>query len=472
MKRLLLLACIGMPCVAMASEPGSIELTHSAYGLIAVIIFGLAYMLVIAEEYLHLSKSKPVLVVAGVIWLMLGWVYSQQGLAVEAQVAFNHNLLEYAQLLLFLLVAMTYINALEERGLFNALKVYLENKGLSLRSLFWVTGVLAFAISSFANNLTTAMLMCAIVMNVAAHDRKFIALACVNIVVAANAGGTFSPFGDITTLMIWQSGKVQFVEFFVLILPAIVNFVVPAVILSFFINNTAIVASHEVTLPMKRGATRIFVMFLLTIATAVVCHSLFGMPPVLGMMFGLSYLKFTGYYLRQSLPRSLDKKRQKATEQNDLQALERLGNVVPFDVFSNIARAEWDTLMFFYGIVMAVGGLGFMGYLHLVSEAVYVNWEPTYANIAVGLMSAIVDNIPVVFAVLAMNPMMDVNQWLLVALTAGVGGSLLSIGSAAGVALMGQTKGIYSFGYHLKWSWAIGLGYVASILTHLVVNGV
>jgi NhaD family Na+/H+ antiporter len=471
MKKLPILAATWLPSVAWASQAGPIDLTFSAYGMIALAIFTLAYVLVILEEYLHLSKSKPVLAAAGLIWLVLGWLYSQNNLSEVALNAFNHNLLEYAQLFLFLLVAMTYINALEERGFFYSLKVFLENKQLSLRQLFWVTGMLAFVISSFANNLTTAMLMCAIVMNVASHNRAFIALACVNI-VGANAGGTFSPFGDITTLMIWQAGKVDFLAFFVLLVPAIVNFIVPAAIMSCFIKS---VPRHEACaepLPMKRGAKRIFGLFLLTILSAVLCHSILGMPPVLGMMFGLSYLKFMGYYLVRSLPKSLDKKRAIAAQAQDQEALERLGNVVPFNVFSNIARSEWDTLMFFYGIVLCVGGLGFMGYLHLVSEALYVNWSPTYANIAVGIISAIVDNIPVVFAVLAMDPVMSTNQWLLIALTAGVGGSMLSIGSAAGVALMGQTKGIYSFVYHLKWSWAIAMGYVASIATHLWLNGV
>ncbi|MBA6364895.1 sodium:proton antiporter NhaD, partial [Colwellia sp. BRX8-8] len=195
------------------------------------------------------------------------------------------------------------------------------------------------------------------------------------------------------------------------------------------------------------------------------------MPPVLGMMMGLGYLKFLGFYLRRSLPRSLDKKRTLATIRHDEKALKRLGNIVPFDIFEKIARAEWDTLLFFYGVVMCVGGLGFMGYLSLVSDLLYTNWDPTYANIAVGVLSAIIDNIPVVFAVLSMNPVMDLQQWLLVTMTAGVGGSLLSVGSAAGVALMGQTKGKYSFVGHLKWSWAIALGYSASIYVHFLING-
>ncbi len=126
--------------------------------------------------------------------------------------------------------------------------------------------------------------------------------------------------------------------------------------------------------------------------------------------------------------------------------------------------------MFFYGIIMCVGGLGAFGYLAVGSELVYGGLGPTTANILVGITSAIVDNIPVMFAVLEMNPDMNQGQWLLVTLTAGVGGSMLSIGSAAGVAVMGQARGIYTFFAHLKWAWAVVLGYAASIMTHMWLN--
>jgi Na+/H+ antiporter NhaD/arsenite permease-like protein len=117
-----------------------------------------------------------------------------------------------------------------------------------------------------------------------------------------------------------------------------------------------------------------------------------------------------------------------------------------------------------------VGGLGAVGYLALASHAVYEGLGATTANILIGLISAVVDNIPVMFAVLTMNPDMHDGQWLLVTMTAGVGGSLLSIGSAAGVALMGQARGIYTFASHLRWSWAVALGYAASIGCHLWLN--
>ena len=143
----------------------------------------------------------------------------------------------------------------------------------------------------------------------------------------------------------------------------------------------------------------------------------------------------------------------------------------PFDIMKKVQGAEWDTLLFFFGVVFAVGGLGYIGYLELASGAMYDGMGPTAANILVGVLSAIVDNIPVMFAVLTMGPEMDLYQWLLVTLTAGVGGSMLSVGSAAGVALMGQSRGMYTFFSHMKWTPVIALGYVASILTHYLING-
>lgn len=459
---------LGTPAVAAVGE---INLTDSAVGGIALSLFVLAYVLVIAEEKIHMRKSKPVLVAAGLIWGLIGWVYVSEGMATASEHAFRHTLLEFSELMLFLLVAMTYINAMEERRVFDALRSWLIRKGFSYRSLFWITGWLAFVISPVADNLTTALLMCAVVMKVAEGDKRFINLASINIVVAANAGGAFSPFGDITTLMVWQAGVVKFQEFFALFIPAVVNFVIPAFVMNLFVENRSPVhAGDAEVVELKRGARRIVGLFLLTIATAVACHSFLHLPPVMGMMTGLGYLQFFGYFLRMTLPRSLERKRALALQRGDEAALQRLGSVVPFDVFSRIARSEWDTLLFFYGVVMCVGGLGFMGYLAMVSEVMYTQWNPTYANMLVGVLSAIVDNIPVMFAVLSMSPAMSHGDWLLVTLTAGVGGSLLSIGSAAGVALMGQARGYYTFFGHLRWTPVIAAGYIASIYAHIWLN--
>ena len=443
------------------------DLTSSNIGFASLILFTIAYVFVMAEEFTHLRKSKPVILAAGIIWSMIGWVYMDHGMSELAEHAVRHNLLEYAELMLFLLVAMTYINSMEERQIFDALRSWLIRKGFSLRQLFWLTGILAFFISPIADNLTTALLMCAVVIAVGGSNTKFVTLACINIVVGANAGGAFSPFGDITTLMVWQKGMVDFWGFFALFIPSVVNFLVPATIMHFAIPDEMPQASDE-TITMKRGAKRIIALFLLTIATAVSFHNFLGLPPVIGMLTGLSYLQILGFYLKKTHYKC-QQQAAKIAEQQELTE-DDLGNITVFDVFSPVAKAEWDTLFFFYGVVLCVGGLGFLGYLSMASELMYAQWGATTANIAVGFLSAIVDNIPVMFAVLTMNPDMSTGQWLLVTMTAGVGGSMLSIGSAAGVALMGQARGQYTFFGHLKWAPVIALGYAASIATHMWIN--
>lgn len=456
------------PNLAVAAT-GPLDFTTTGTGYVALLIFSLAYILVMAEEKLHLRKSKPVLVAAGLIWGLIGWQYIQAGLPDLTSEAFKHTLLEFAELMLFLLVAMTYINALEERRAFDALRAWMVRKGFSYPTLFWLTGILSFCLSPIADNLTTALLMCAVVMKVAENDSKFIGLSCVNIVVAANAGGAFSPFGDITTLMVWQAGVIEFTEFFVLFIPALVSYLIPALIMFYFVpRKTPDGVSEQVEL--KRGAIRIACLFLFTIATAVLFKVALNLPPVMGMMMGLGYLQFFGYFLRMTLPGSLARKRARAEQAGDTEALKRLGSVVPFDVFSRVQRAEWDTLLFFYGVVMCVGGLGYMGYLAILSDTLYTEWSTTGANVVLGLVSAVIDNIPVMFAVLTMMPEMSHGHWLLITLTAGIGGSLLSIGSAAGVALMGHARGHYTFMSHLVWAPAILLGYIAGIAVHLWLN--
>ena len=449
-KIFLILICLIPGITFAASDITTLDLTSHWAGYIALTLFVIAYGFVMVEEFTHFRKSKPVILVAGLIWGIIGWVYASNGMTHAAEAALRHNFLEYAELFLFLLVAMTYIEAMRERLVFEKLKVWLINKGFSFRQLFWLTGFLAFFMSPIADNLTTALVMGAVVLAVGSGNARFISIGFVNIVVAANAGGAFSPFGDITTLMVWQKGLVDFEQFLSLFLPSLVNFLIPAAIMHFAINNEKPEAVEE-NINIKSGGIVITFMFLLTIATAVSFHNYLHLPPAMGMMTGLGYLMVVSYFV---------KRRHNPSEPTS----------EGFDIFKKVANAEWDTLLFFFGVIVSVGGLGFIGYLALVSEAMYVQLGATYSNVLVGILSAIIDNIPVMFAVLTMTPDMSLGQWLLVTLTAGVGGSLLSIGSAAGVALMGQSKGYYTFGSHLKWIWAIALGYGASIITHIWIN--
>ena len=457
----LLFMLIAAPVFASGGGATIPDLTGSVLGIVALIIFVGAYSLVIMEEQLHLRKSKPVLLAAGVIWVLVAFAYKHIDPMMPHH-AIKHNLIEYAELLLFLLVAMTYINAMEERNVFQALRSWLVSRGFSLRVIFWLTGILAFLISPIADNLTTALLMGAVVMAVGGSNQKFVVIACINVVVGANAGGAFSPFGDITTLMVWQKGMVAFSEFFALFIPSLVNWVVPAFIMNFMISKEKPQAIDEVV-AMKFGAKRIMLLFLITICTAVSFHNFLHLPPAAGMMLGLGYLGMFSYFIKKK-----DHVATMSDDPLDMTSEETHGG---FDLFRKIARAEWDTLLFFYGVILCVGGLGQFGYLALASEAMYTGLGPFQANVLVGILSAIVDNIPVMFAVLTMEPHMSHGHWLLVTLTAGVGGSMLSIGSAAGVALMGSARGIYTFGRHLKYTPIIALGYAASIAAHMLVNG-
>ncbi len=314
--------------------------------------------------------------------------------------------------------------------------------------------------------------MCAVILAVGRDNSQFVGVSCINIVIAANAGGAFSPFGDITTLMVWQKEMVEFAEFFKLFIPSLVNFVVPAFFMQFAVSKGIPSIKGAGQIKIQSGGLIVVFLFLMTIVTAVLFHSLLDLPPVFGMMTGLGYLNLLAFYLCR-IDRSM---------KSDVPTPVGTGSDAPstqtapfgargFDVFDRIGKAEWDTLLFFYGVILSVGGLGFMGYLSLTSSYLYGQLGPTMANILVGIMSAIVDNIPVMFAVLTMNPAMDHWQWLLVTLTAGVGGSLLSVGSAAGVALMGQARGYYTFFTHLKWMPVIALGYAASIYAHYLING-
>jgi len=473
---LVLVAGVAAPAGVWAAVSGPMtapDLTGTWLGMLALVIFFAAYTLIISEEAIHLRKSKPIMVAAGLIWTLVAIAYIQQGDMTGAGEAFKHDLLEFAELFLFLLAAMTYINTMEERGVFDILRDWLVVKGFSFRKIFWLTGLIAFCLSPVADNLTTALLMATVVISVGGGNTRFIAIACINIVVAANAGGVFSPFGDITTLMVWQKDIIDFSGFFVLFLPAVVNWLVAGLILSFAVPKVQ-PEPLEGRAELKHGALVVVGLFLLTIVMAVTGHNFLHLPPVAGMMTGLGFLKMFGYYLQRRDERHAYLA--KTMLMSSALTIDSKPNEEPklaqptYDIYRNLQRAEWDSLMFFYGIIMCVGGLGAFGYLAIGSELLYGGLGPTTANVLVGVASAIVDNIPVMFAVLEMYPDMSDGQWLLVTLTAGVGGSMLSVGSAAGVAVMGQARGIYTFFAHLKWTWAIALGYAASIVTHMWLN--
>jgi Na+/H+ antiporter NhaD/arsenite permease-like protein len=435
------------------------SLTVTWVGYVSLICFCMAYTLVIFEEQIHMRKSKPVILIGCFMWGLIG-IYEAQHGGGHAHDHVKELIAEIGELFFFLLVAMTYINTLDERNVFKALRAWLLKKGLGFRKLFWATGLITFFLSPLADNLTSALLMATVALSVSGGNGKFIVPAFVNIIVAANAGGAWSPFGDITTLMVWTAGKVQTMEFSYLVLPSIVNWLIPASIMYFFVPDEQPEGGDE-DVEMKIGAKVVIFLGIFTIATAVSFHQFLHLPPFMGMMFGLGLLMVEGFYLKRW---------------GELKHLKKLGlneerrKRPRFDIFARVAGVEFDTLLFFFGVLSAVGALQYIGYLALVSETMYGQLGPTFSNVLVGILSAIVDNIPVMFAVLKMDPAMGLDQWLLITLTAGVGGSLLSIGSAAGVAVMGVERENYNFMSHLKWAPVIALGYIGSIFCWYLVT--
>jgi Na+/H+ antiporter NhaD/arsenite permease-like protein len=476
MKRIQVLATLAIsiiPDFILAEQLSASGYSMSIHwvGIVSLIVFALALIAVGIEEFIDLRKSKPMLLAGGIIWGLIGW-YSQQHEGGEAaEQALKHGLLQYAELMLFILVVMTYINALSERRVFLAVRTWVAHRRYSYQHLFWSTGLIAFMLSPFLDNLSTALLMGAVVLNLERDNLRFISLACINLVVASNAGGAFSPFGDITTLMVWQqnilstTGRVDFFSFFNLFIPALISYLIPAGIMHFAIPNGRINLPQE-QIKIRRGAKRIMGLFLLTIVTAVIFQGHLGLPAAIGVMTGLSYLQFFGYYLKKTHIPSTE--HIVTTESPDFSVV--VESRQPFDVFLRVARSEWDTLLFLCGVILSVGGLGYLGYLTLPSELLYVQLGATTTNISIGLSSSLLENIPTMSAVLKMAPEMSLGQWLLVTLTTGIGGSLLSIGSAAGVALMGQAKGKYTFFAHLRWTPAIALGFFIAIQSHLWLN--
>jgi Na+/H+ antiporter NhaD/arsenite permease-like protein len=208
--------------------PKPLDLTHSWAGYFSLVAVVLAYVFAMLEDVTYLRKSKPMLFGASLVWVAILIVYRQHGDTHLAIQAFRENLLAYIELLLFILVSMTYLNVMEDMNVFDALRLKLVRLNLGYRPLFWITGILVFFISSVVNGLTSGLLMGAVVVAVGRDSPKFVSLACINIVVACNAGGSFSPLGGISTLFVWQGGVLKFTEFLTLFLPCVVNFLVPA----------------------------------------------------------------------------------------------------------------------------------------------------------------------------------------------------------------------------------------------------
>jgi len=430
-----IITIIGLSVSLLANELGNPNLTYTWIGVATLLIFIIGYFFIANEEKYHVDKAVPALFIGIFSFLLIAVYYYMNGLDIHlVHDEAEKVILEIAEIFFFLFVAMTYIESLLHMGVFETLKYNLISKGFSYRKLFWVTGLIAFFLSPIADNLTTALILSTVLITIEKNNKEFLVPSAINIVVAANAGGAWSPFGDITTLMTWTSGKGAFADFLYLFPASTLGYLITAFLLSRFVPLTQPVfnSDSEAKPQMAQGANMVILLGLITLVSAVVSHQILDFPAMWGMMFGLTLLKIYSYQLNKKYGKE------------------------QLNVFNSMSKIENNTLMFFFGILAVVGALYFVGWLTLLSVVYHPEiFGATWANICVGFLSAIVDNVPVMSAVLKANPDMNTSQWMLVTLTAGIGGSLISFGSAAGVGVMGKLKGVYTFNSHMKYAWTI-----------------
>lgn len=237
-----------------------LSLTHHIVGYLAIGVTVIAYIAAMSEEVIALEKSKPMVLGSALVWFAICIYYAAHGEAKVAAVAFESNLLAYIELFLFILVSMTYLNAMKERGIFDGLRIWLLSRQYSYRQLFWITGSLGFLLSTIISGMAVGLLLGTVVAAVGKYKKEFVAIACVNIIVATNAGGSLSPRVVFLPFFVWQHKILPFQEFLTLTIPCLVNFLVPAVVMHFFVPKETPAASTS-SICLLRGSKELRFFF-------------------------------------------------------------------------------------------------------------------------------------------------------------------------------------------------------------------
>lgn len=394
-----------------------------------------AFVLIAIEDVIHLNKAKTTLLLGTFSWLLL-FIFGPAALAVDdVPEALNENLLEIATLWLFLMAAMTFVAFLNAKGLIANLIYRLLPKRIGERGLLYLTGLFAFAFSSLADNITATLVSLTLVLSLGLAPKKTLRFA-VLAVFAVNSGGVALITGDVTTLMIFLAGKVRISELMLLALPSFLSVMLLATLLLPGLGG-------EVNLVREPRATRrlyrlVAWLFLATILSTLGLNVLFGVPPLLTFLFGMSLMFLLGH---------IAERRSDSEERR---------------ILDYIRIIEFDTLLFFLGILLMVGALKEARLLEGLAQ-LYALMPAMQANYLVGLLSALVDNVPLTAAVLKADVSMNDAEWLALTYAAGVGGSLLVIGSAAGVIALSKVREV-SFMSYLRFFPALLLAYSVGYL--------
>lgn len=417
------------------------------------VLFVLGYFFIATEHKTHVNKSGVAIVIGGVLWLLAAFFSHDKH---EVGLAITENGAEIFSIVVFLLSAMTIVEVLVHYRLFDWIREKIVQRKISQTSLFWLLGAITFILSAFLDNLTTTLIMLQIGRKIYKHQANFLIFAA-NTVIAANAGGAASPIGDVTTIMLWLANKFNAAQVITIgLLPALVTWIIPQYLMGRQINKHEEAEKgapgFEIVNEEKVQPFWSIIMIGLFSFLLPVIFNLIGLPPFLGLLLGLGVLwifidiKSKGGHVSYTNGKIID----------------------------IIQKTDIATLKFFIGILLAVGAMAHIGLLKGLNDLIFgaeVNiWRLVAGNTALGFMSAILDNVPLVAAAIKMFSTGTTPAiWVLLALTAGTGGSMLVIGSAAGVAAMGQVKELNFSYYFKKASFPALLGYLGGVATWIAM---
>lgn len=426
--------------------------------LLMAIIFILGYIAIALEHSIHIDKSAPALLIGVLCWTLL--VIGADSILVE-QISvhgdtshyINHQLAEHlseiSSILFFLLGAMTIVELIDSYGGFSIItdKIQTTHKV----KLIWILSILTFFLSAALDNLTTSIVMAALLRKLI-DDKKDLWFFAGIIVIAANAGGAWSPIGDVTTIMLWIGGQVSAQNIVLqLFLPSLVALLVPLSIVSFTLKGNITrpkikVGEHHQVTASNFEKQLIFFLGVGSLLFVPVFKTLTHLPPFMGILLGLGVLWMTTEILNHK----------------KVDAEEKLS------IVNVLTKIDVPSVLFFLGILLAVAALQTAGHLNQLASLLDSTFGNIYIiNIFIGLLSSIVDNVPLVAGAMGMYSLdvypTDSMFWELLAYCAGTGGSALIIGSAAGVAIMGILK-IDFIWYMKKISWLALIGYFSGVL--------
>lgn len=441
----------------------------STLSIAIILAFVIGYLFIAIESVTKINKAAIALLMFVVCWTIfmidpaslvpaLASVdHTQMANAVSKII--EEHLGETGTTLFFLMGAMTIVELVDQNGGFNFVKDTLKTK--SKRSLLWRIAIMTFILSAILDNLTTSIVMIMILRKLVKERKDRIIYASL-VIIAANSGGAFSPIGDVTTIMLWNKGVITAAGVITeVLIPSIVSMVIPAYVLSLSLKGELAVPEAKKAANAEEDyltASQRKLIFFLGVGGLIfvpIFKTITHLPPFVGILLVLGIL----WTVTESMYRHL--------EHDDSDGMQKR-------VSRMLTRIDMSTILFFLGILMAVGALQTIGALAQLGEGLNVWFDGNHYLVTgiIGVLSSIVDNVPLVAGCMGMYPVQAVGDmavdgifWQLLAYCAGVGGSMLIIGSAAGVVVMGLEK--ITFGWYMKHiSWVAFLGYIAGIVSY------